>query len=387
MSNQATASFSIEEQALRLISFKGSIVKSSIVATILASALTFTGCGGGGGSSGNGGNNGGGNNGGGYADISNANDFATALNANRSGKFKLTQDIDLSAQMWSPIGVGYNCSDAFEGELDGDGHTISGLWIEIPAAAAPVGLFGCLKGTVKNLKIVIKEDKSVTGGAYTGALAGQVDNRSTDEISNVHVVGTVKGAAGINGYDTGGIVGTLIGTSGRIIDSSFNGSVISAGEQTSGAVGGIVGKVGAHTGGIHNCSTQGIVNGNWTVGGIAGLVAIGSGITNNFSKATIAANGVETTRIAGGIVGKTTSATIAYNLFAGSVNSSGYVGGIAGQTSQSSLIQNNVVVATYLNAYAERIVGRISATPIQFLQIMVKAVLLTAVFPTRPKVA
>ena len=61
-----------------------------------------------------------------------------------SGKtVKLTDDIDLGSQEWTPIGDdGYN--NLFSGTFDGNGKTISGLQIT-SANDGFVGLFGFIK--------------------------------------------------------------------------------------------------------------------------------------------------------------------------------------------------------------------------------------------------
>ena len=72
--------------------------------------------------------------------------FAVMVNDGKdfSGKtVKLTDDIDLGSQEWTPIGDdGYN--NLFSGTFDGNGKTISGLQIT-SANDGFVGLFGFIK--------------------------------------------------------------------------------------------------------------------------------------------------------------------------------------------------------------------------------------------------
>lgn len=74
--------------------------------------------------------------------------------------FLLLNDIDLTefledespTQGWQP--VGNSSSAAFKGILDGNGKTISGLWIN-RSNTSYVGLFGYTSGaTIKNLNVV-----------------------------------------------------------------------------------------------------------------------------------------------------------------------------------------------------------------------------------------
>ena len=112
---------------------------------------------------------------------------------NFSGKtIKLTADIDLNNQAWTPIGNGDN-SFAFFGTFDGDGYTISGL--NVPDANAP-GLFGCIFGTVQNL--IVKGSVTVGDEADNGDYweAGGVvcDNNGT--VQNCGFYGVAGGGPG-----------------------------------------------------------------------------------------------------------------------------------------------------------------------------------------------
>lgn len=120
---------------------------------------------------------------------------------NFSGKtIKLTADIDLGNQAWTPIGNG-NSSFAFFGTFDGDGYTISGL--NVPDANAP-GLFGCIFGTVQNL--IVKGSVTVGDEADNGDYweAGGVvcDNNGT--VQNCGFYGSVNDVIGL---DAGGVAG------------------------------------------------------------------------------------------------------------------------------------------------------------------------------------
>ena len=120
---------------------------------------------------------------------------------NFSGKtIKLTADIDLNNQAWTPIGNGDN-SFAFFGTFDGDGYTISGL--NVPDANAP-GLFGCIFGTVQNL--IVKGSVTVgdeaDGGDYGEAGGVVCDNNGT--VQNCGFYGSVNDEIEL---DAGGVAG------------------------------------------------------------------------------------------------------------------------------------------------------------------------------------
>lgn len=93
-----------------------------------------------------------------------------------NAKYILQNDLDLggyydettktwtvtSGKEWVPI------TDKFTGILDGLGHKISGIYINKPTESNQ-GLFGTLKGTVRNLKMT---NGYIKGKNNTGAIAG-----------------------------------------------------------------------------------------------------------------------------------------------------------------------------------------------------------------------
>lgn len=124
------------------------------------------------------------------------------VNNNRAGTYALGRDIDAGITSTWNSGAGFQpiaTSNSFTGNLDGQGHTISGLFINRPSDQY-VGLVGYLaaSGTVSNVGVI---DATVTGGTTVGAIVG--GNYGT--ISNVYSSGSVTaisaGAGGLVGYN------------------------------------------------------------------------------------------------------------------------------------------------------------------------------------------
>jgi filamentous hemagglutinin family protein len=129
-----------------------------------------------------------------------------------------------------PIALGASAlgAGAFSGTLDGQGHVISGLSINLPGESS-VGLFGAINGaTISNLGLT---DAHVTGGNATGGIVGDAKGW----IRNVYFDGEVNGNAG--GYGVGGIAGFLEG--GTIANAYVTGVV--SGDTAGGITGGIYG--------------------------------------------------------------------------------------------------------------------------------------------------
>ena len=205
---------------------------------------------------------------------------------------------------WRPIGV----AAAFGGVFDGNGHTISGLYINADMeddntadARKNGGLFAQIfGGTVKNLNLT-EVYIEVSGDALdTGAIAGSA---SKAEISDCTVDGLV---IGYEDY-TGGLVGNASGT---IRGCEFDGIVRAAkdldNDQAGQAyIGGIAGSFSSvptvgdeeETGafeGITDCVNRGnveVLKGSASANAAGGIAGTNSAkITNCVNEGTVAAN-------------------------------------------------------------------------------------------------
>lgn len=196
--------------------------------------------------------------------------------------FKLMTDVNLSLESdnWTPIGdYATNSQLMFKGHFNGDGHRVIG--ITSTSNKAYQGLFGYLRGTIKNLRMV---ETNINGtGDYYGVIAGY--NYGT--ILNCSSIGGwlkgrnyVGGITGYNSYDqvfnsynscnvTGSqCVGGITGASWNagIISQCFNAGIINATSSDS-YVGGITGSANTE---VSNCYNVGAITGKNRVGGIVG---------------------------------------------------------------------------------------------------------------------
>lgn len=233
------------------------------------------------------------------------------------GKFskcaELTADIDLKdfchaadaskkELSWEPIG---NYSKKYAGTFDGNGHTISNLYIKVQRQG--VGFFGYMEdgtiknivfdnaqventgnnfpltgivvgaayGTLQNLKTL--KNCSVKSGATTlGGIAGTI----TRSCSNLENNATVSGTC-----EVGGIAGSFI-ASGTLSSCVNNGMVT---ENEFGCCGGIVSSL--HYGTIVDCANYGNVIGTVNIGGIVGFAQSNSTIKSTLSCGDITSQG------------------------------------------------------------------------------------------------
>lgn len=234
---------------------------------------------------------------------------------------KLTANIDLGNEAWTPIGKMTNTySDyvAFGGVFDGDGHTISGL--KIDNSAQYQALFGYVKGgIIKNLTVAGSVTTSTTSSAYAAGIVGYGYPVTLEKcVNQATVTATQKGyAAGVAAYAY---------TGSTITGCTNQGAVSGRG----GYLGGIVGTASGVT--ITNCINNGDVVDSmlsatypYCVGGIAGSATSASRITNCGN------TGAVTSRLksTGGVVG-TFAGTVEKCFNTGDVDGIYNVGGIVG---------------------------------------------------------
>ena len=118
----------------------------------------------------------------------NGTDGYTADNGFSGTYFKLGNDIaytytsawdNTSSDEINYIVIGNSSSQSFNGTLDGDGHTISGIRYKESFSNNYRGLFGNVGtgGTIKNLTLA---DSRISGKDYTGGITGQNDGTIRD---------------------------------------------------------------------------------------------------------------------------------------------------------------------------------------------------------------
>lgn len=251
---------------------------------------------------------------------------------NEAGEIQFEEGVE----SWEPIGNNSTSSMNFYGNYDGQGHTISGLYIDSESEYKYQGLFGmCLYGTIKNLNI--KESKIISTGNNVGGIVGYASNSTIENCSNSGEV--------IGNYYVGGIAGFSYG----IIDKCYNAGKVTA---TNGGVGGIVGDASKIE--ISNCYNAGEISSqkNGYAGGICGMVSNYSyavaNIYNCYNIGKINNEGDYT----GGIIGEygsTDSIKLNNNYNMGEINSNkSYVGGIIGKSEHLTTIQycyNNALIS------------------------------------------
>ncbi|BBI36612.1 cadherin-like beta sandwich domain-containing protein [Cohnella abietis] len=220
--------------------------------------------------------------------------------------FKLTADIDLSSYASANGGKGWE-PIYFEGTLNGNGHSITGLTIQRPDEDI-VGLFQYIYiGNVSNLKIV---QAAVTGRDNVGLLVGW---HSSSTITNVSVSGTASGQNSV-----GGLIGYV--TNGTV---SLSGSIA----NVTGSGNSVGGLIGLNEGGTVDTSyAEGKVQGSSLVGGLVGSDNYSGKISNSYATGRVSAVNAS----AGGLIGKTQSGTYKNSYATGKVTGGSAAGGLVG---------------------------------------------------------
>ena len=187
--------------------------------------------------------------------------------------FKLSANLNLdvdpydSDNGWEPIG---DDSTPFTGNFDGDGRSISNLFINRPTTDY-VGLFGYTGAEAEILGLGLT-GVQVVGSDCVGGMVG----KNYGDISESYVTGTVTGKLHV-----GGLVG--YNENGRIDKSYATGTV--TGTETGIYYTYVGGLVGSNIGPISDSYARGAVSGQENVGGLVGYNQ--DSITNSYATGAV----------------------------------------------------------------------------------------------------
>jgi hypothetical protein len=267
---------------------------------------------------------------------------------------------------WTPIG---NSSVAFDGNFDGAGHTVSGMFIN--TTSSHNGLFGNSSGTVQNVTV---ENSWVSGGKFTGSIIGNMKGAATlaNPISRTSVFGNGDGVGGVvgnyqyvccnkvgkivNAKNYGNVsavdyVGGIIGSAKdiEISDSENFGEVIGRSK-----IGGIVGNLQTNTL-LSNAKNFGKVVGKDQTGGIIGYFGYCCSASGTLKNAKN--NGkIEGEKFTGGIIGKnenSTNLSVTNNAdVVGTLYSAGLFGYVKNSTTKSMYNTGDVFGSDYVGGIA-----------------------------------
>ena len=230
--------------------------------------------------------------------------FADLVNGEEPGaKGILTKNITLNepgdyAQKWTPMGA--SSSAAFTGDFDGNGKTITGLYMDGEDTIS--GLFGYVgkTGSIHDLTIADASVKSMKTGSYNPKVytalaaasnAGTISN-VTLKNSMISSGGYAGGIAALNeGTITGcanesapvthnekatsshyALAGGIAGQNSGTIALSYNLARVTGGKENSGYIGGIAGK-NESAGTIESCYNRGDIQTGAYLGGITGYLS------------------------------------------------------------------------------------------------------------------
>ena len=211
----------------------------------------------------------------------------SARNTHKGEYFRLEKNIDLSAHRWIPIGdFGGSSYKSFEGFLDGNCKTISGMVVDQSKDQQSAGLFGYISNATKGNEVGVKDltianaalyvDESIladpNGFVSAGILvAGAMVNdgyKGTGVFENISVSGTITVKA-TNGSNK---IGGLIGDDNRCIVRNCATDVTITGASNTGGMTGT-----SCTTTFENCTAKGRISGLWGLGGFVGYATTSNG--------------------------------------------------------------------------------------------------------------
>ncbi|NGM70389.1 hypothetical protein G6M89_15490 [Natronolimnobius sp. AArcel1] len=280
--------------------------------------------------------------------------LANTLDADTPGYSEVASESANDGDGFEPIGENL---DAFEGSFDGDGSTISDLYIDRTDESDLVGLFGQTGGAA-TIEDVHLENATVRGTSNVGGLVGSADGTVANVSATVDAEGdpgsepggpfeiggllgtnsgqvdnaTVEGSVTVeDGSEVGGLVGYSAESGGGIGDITDSHASVTVDAEDSTNVGGLLGNAGPG-GTVSVSSATGTVEGEENVGGLVGVAQ--SDIDSSFANGTVSG-----TKSVGGLVGSNNNGivqeTTANSPVTGDENVGGLIGENAGDVSQS----------------------------------------------------
>lgn len=232
--------------------------------------------------------------------------------------FKLTSDITINKEAdqgkastwgeegnkpmfdWVPIGKNTSTADdniqqGFKGNFNGNGHSISGVYVKNNDIRRGVGLFGATDGTSTSEGIKIQNflllnsyfESTSSEHAHLGSVVG-LGKRTT--LQNVYSDAIVVSS----GYHNGGIMGRAVHSFVNIYDCWFAGELTLVTDKGRYA-GGILGTTSVNTT-IQDCLNTGMITGNnkqrEDIGGLCGYINnYTTTITRSINASTLDTNG------------------------------------------------------------------------------------------------
>ncbi|MCL2041618.1 MAG: hypothetical protein FWG84_06235, partial [Bacteroidales bacterium] len=241
---------------------------------------------------------------------------------------------------WVPIGTSFGLpyfdNNPFYGIFDGQGHEITGLWID-RGTEQYQGLFGYVVGPLDNVagpsdiparieNLGVNIIGAVKGDQHVGGLVGLGVGQL--EVSNCYVTGAVQGAGGLHIGGLGGAFNNAGNNPPHMLLKITN--CYTTCDVTGRRIGGIVGESAGYVE-ITGCYSTGTITGDDDmIGGIAGGFYRGAKMNNCYATGKIAPSALSTWDNVGGIVGHLVNATIR-NCYATCVlEGNDEVGGIVG---------------------------------------------------------
>ncbi|KDE60176.1 hypothetical protein EL22_09290 [Halostagnicola sp. A56] len=264
----------------------------------------------------------------GYLVVTSDKALQAITRAGLAGDYRLGLDIDASGTSewnsetgWYPLGFD---GSQFSGSFDGDGHTISNLYID--RTADDVGLFGTVTdgATIESVGV---ESVNISGDLQVGGLIGTNEGGT---VRGSYVTGTVYGDDLV-----GGLIGEHQVSTGDLAE--VNESYAEAKVTGDVFVGGLIGSRNS-AGPMNESYATGNVSGTR---GVGGLIGTNNGGAIRQSYATGSVTGIDGdggglgSKNFGGLIGVMRETTVDNSYATGSVDGSGdFTGGLVGHSSK-----------------------------------------------------
>ncbi|MCL2045428.1 MAG: dockerin type I domain-containing protein [Oscillospiraceae bacterium] len=262
-----------------------------------------------------------------------------AINNNLSGKYYLTNDIDLSGAEWVPIGYGSN--NAFSGIFDGQGFVINNLKNTVATYSA--GLFEHMKNaTISNVGL---EGTNIVSEFLAGGISGHTSGLV--HISNCYNTGDISGqwAGGIVGFGTNSISFSHCYNNGSV-SSILSSSTSSISFPLEARAGGICGIFNTNSSidlfYIDDCYNTGDILASSSTSSTTNAIAYAGGIVGHISNSLSTQQGINDCYNIGNISATSNALVYTSEAFAG-----GIIGKLNGITTVNCYNEGSVVASSF----------------------------------------
>ena len=203
---------------------------------------------------------------------------------------------------WEPIGTGSDGS-RFNSRFDGNGHTISNLYIR---RSGEVGLFGGTDSASVIRSVGVAAVQIYNSSNISGNTPGALVANNRGIIVASYASGTITNSG--TAAEIGGLVGALAGANTAIVASYATVSINNSSGGDNSVPGGLIGAVATSQSSVIASYANAVIDGNGDIGGLIGQGDVSAIIRATYASGMLRGGGG--TNLIGGLIGNGSNTTV-----------------------------------------------------------------------------